>query len=209
MKYLTLEYIKDHSRICHDAEDRYLERIGAAAENAVMNLCGRDVDDFTDNYGEVPEDVMQATLMLVDHLYQHRGPTENVSVSAVPYSIDLLVKPYMRLTFPEEAPIPPTMLGSDVKVVFGVCLPDDMTLADVDFTGLVYVRGKMEGAVTFTKADAHKVGDGRQYCYMFNSSVLGTGRYLLRLTLHVPDNDYPEGYSTEVIEIDPRINVKQ
>lgn len=209
MEYLTLEYIKEHSRICHNAEDNYLKRIGAAAERAVMNLCMRDVDDLYDTYGGIPEDLMHATLLLVDHLYQHHGPTEQVSVSNVPYSIDFMLKPYMRLTLPEEKPVPPTMLGSDVKVVFGACLPDDMTLADVDFTGLVYVRGKMESAVTFTKADAHKIGEGRKYCYMFNSSKLGIGRYLLRLTLHVPDEDYPEGYSTEVIEIDPRINVKR
>jgi uncharacterized phage protein (predicted DNA packaging) len=97
MKYLTLEYIKDHSRICHNAEDRYLERIGAAAETAVLNLCRRTIEDIYEEYGEVPEDLSLATLLLVDHLYQHRGPTENVSVSMVPYSIDFLVKPYMKL----------------------------------------------------------------------------------------------------------------
>ena len=98
MKYLTLEYIKDHSRICHDAEDRYLERIGAAAETAVLNLCWRTIEDIYEEYGEVPEDFKQATLMLVDHLYTHRGPTENVSASVVPYSIDFMLKPYIRLT---------------------------------------------------------------------------------------------------------------
>lgn len=97
MKYLTLEYIKDHSRLCHDAEDRYLERIGAAAETAVLNLCRRTIEDIYEEYGEVPEDFKQATLLLVDHLYTHRGPTENVSASVVPYSIDFLVKPYMKL----------------------------------------------------------------------------------------------------------------
>ena len=98
MKYLTLEYIKDHSRLCHDAEDRYLERIGAAAENAVLNVCLRTIEDIYEEYGEVPDDFKQATLMLVEHLYTHRGPTENVSASAVPYTFDMMLKPYMRLT---------------------------------------------------------------------------------------------------------------
>jgi len=98
MKYLTLEYIKDHSRICHDAEDRYLERIGSAAETAVLNLCRRTIEDIYEEYGEVPEDFKQVTLMVVEHLYTHRGPTENVSASAVPYTFDMMLKPYMRLT---------------------------------------------------------------------------------------------------------------
>ena len=97
MKYLTLEYIKQHSRICGNAEDSTLERMGNAAESAIMNLCGRSFEDIYENYGEVPEDLKHATLMLVDHLYTHRGPTENVSVNIVPYSIEMLVKPYMIL----------------------------------------------------------------------------------------------------------------
>ena len=98
MKYLTLEYIKDHSRICHNAEDRYLERIGAAAETAVLNLCRRTIEDIYEEYGEVPEDFKQVTLMVVEHLYTHRGPTENASASVVPYGFDMMLKPYMRLT---------------------------------------------------------------------------------------------------------------
>jgi len=98
MKYLTLEYIKDHSRICHDAEDRYLERIGAAAERVVLNLCWRTIEDIYEEYGEVPEDFKEVTLLLVEHLYTHRGPTENMSASVVPYTFDMMLKPYMRLT---------------------------------------------------------------------------------------------------------------
>lgn len=98
MKYLTLKYIKDHSRICHDAEDSFLESVGAAAETAVLNLCRRTVEDIYEEHGEVPEDFKRATVILVDHLYTHRGLTENVSMSVVPYTFDLMLKPYMRLT---------------------------------------------------------------------------------------------------------------
>jgi len=97
MKYLTLDYIKDHSRICHDAEDDVLERLGCAAENAILNLCRRTIEDVYEEYGEIPADLMHVTLELVDNLYQHRGTDENVSLSVVPYNFDLMVKPYMRL----------------------------------------------------------------------------------------------------------------
>jgi len=97
MTYLTTEYIKDHSRICNNAEDAYLERIGSAAEHAILNLCNRTIEDIYEQFGEVPPDLIHATLELVDHFYTHRGVTENMQANAVPCSIDMLVKPYMQL----------------------------------------------------------------------------------------------------------------
>ena len=97
MKYLTLDYIKDHSRICCGCEDRELERLAGSAEQAIMNLCGRTVEDLVECYGEVPPTVIHATLELVDNFYQHRGVTEPNSLSPIPYNFDLLLKPYIKL----------------------------------------------------------------------------------------------------------------
>lgn len=41
---------------------------------------------------------MQAGLMLVDNSYLQRSPASSLNMSAVPYTFDLLVKPYMKLT---------------------------------------------------------------------------------------------------------------
>jgi hypothetical protein len=64
------------------------------------------LENFGEDDGEdnkvVPPDFRIAALMLAKHLYEHRGPTENVSLSMVPYSIDMLIKPFMRLTSAEE-----------------------------------------------------------------------------------------------------------
>lgn len=207
MKYLTLEYIKEHSRILGNAQNDYLERTGNAAEQAILNLCQRTIEDIYAEYGEVPPDLIHVTLELAEHLYNHRGPTEQVAISAVPYNFDLLVKPYMRLTSGSRENITDTTLGSDVKIIFGVCLPNDMVLADVDFTGMVYNTRDRDSKIEFGKSDCHPIGDGARYCFMFNSDELGVGRYMLRLTVHVPDSDYPAGYSKEVVVIDPKINV--
>jgi hypothetical protein len=145
--------------------------------------------------------------MLVAQSYQHREPSSPQNISSVPYAFDLLLKPYMRLTSGDTEIIEPTPLGSDVKIVFTVCLPDDMTLADVDFTGKVYNVNNNDAKIDFAKADAYPIGEGERYCFMFNSDELGVGRYMLRLTVHVPDSDYPAGYSKEVVVIDPKINV--
>ena len=98
MKYLTLDYIKAHSRIDYDCEDDIIEQKGCAAENAILNLLNRSVDDLKESYGgTVPSDVMEATFELADNLIQHRSPTEQVSLSVVPYGFDLMLKPYILL----------------------------------------------------------------------------------------------------------------
>ena len=49
-----------------------------------------------------PDCLLEQSVNLAKHLYEHRGPTENVSVSMVPYALDLLIKPFMRLTTEDE-----------------------------------------------------------------------------------------------------------
>ena len=97
MKYLTLELIKAHSRIEYDCEDSLLELYGEAAEDTVCELTRRSYDDFLSEYGEVPKAVVQASLMLVDVSYSQRSAVGVQQMHAVPYTFDLLIKPYMKL----------------------------------------------------------------------------------------------------------------
>ena len=97
MKFLDLEYIKAHSRICCDCEDGLLELYGDAAESTLLNYVGMSYDEVVEKYGEMPAPLMQAALMLVDVSYQYRSPISPTSVSVVPYTFDILVKPYMTL----------------------------------------------------------------------------------------------------------------
>ena len=105
MKWLTLEQIKQQVRIedNFDDENNLLTSYGAAAEETVANLLnrGKTVDDMVaslaDEYGGTPESITNAALMLVDNWYQHRSPVDVVNMSVVPYSFDLLIKPYMIL----------------------------------------------------------------------------------------------------------------
>lgn len=112
MKFLKLEDIKAQCRIEPDFtdEDTLLTAYGGASENTLLRLCNRTYSDLLENFGEddgdggtvVPEDFRVAALMLSKHLYEHRGPTEMVTQSMVPYTLDLLIKPFMRLTTGEE-----------------------------------------------------------------------------------------------------------
>lgn len=98
MRWLTLDFIKAHSRIDFDCEDELLESYGESAETTVLNIIRRTYEDLLDEYGEAPAPIVQASLMLVDHSYQNRSPVSAQSLYAVPYTFDLLVKPYIRLS---------------------------------------------------------------------------------------------------------------
>ena len=99
LKWLTLENIKAQCRIMPEntLEDNILTLYGAAAENALLNAMNRTVESLTEEYGAVPDDLHVAGLLLANHLYEHRGPTTNVSLSVVPYALDWLWKPYAIL----------------------------------------------------------------------------------------------------------------
>ena len=102
MKWLTIDYIKQHSRIDFDCEDAVLQLYGEAAEETVMNIIGRNYDEIVEKFGTddkpVPAALIHASLMLVDLAYQQRSPISTQNMYTVPYAFDMLVKPYMKLT---------------------------------------------------------------------------------------------------------------
>ena len=101
MEFLTLDLIKGQLRlddIQMELEGDLLEMYGESAEQTVLNLIRRSIDELTDEYGAVPRPLVLAALMLVDLSYQHRTMVTQANLSAVPYTFDLLIKPYMRLT---------------------------------------------------------------------------------------------------------------
>ena len=97
MKWLTIDYIKEHSRIDFDCEDSLLELYGDAAEEAALNMMQRTEADLIEEYGKIPTPIMQATLMLVDVSYTNRSPISPANQNHIPYTFDLLIKPYCKL----------------------------------------------------------------------------------------------------------------
>lgn len=103
MKWLSIDFIKQHSRIDFDCEDSLLELYGDSAEETVAQYLnrGKTVDemvaDLTEVYGHVPAPIYLAALMLVDLSYQHRSHVGPQNIYMIPYTFDMLVKPYMKL----------------------------------------------------------------------------------------------------------------
>lgn len=100
MKWLTLEWIKKHSRIDFDCEDTLLDLYGESAEDTVLNVIARDYTEVIEHYGEVPKPLFVAALMLVEVSYTQRAPITQQNMYTVPYAFDMMVKPYMRLASP-------------------------------------------------------------------------------------------------------------
>lgn len=96
MTIVTLKEIKDNSRIEGDAENDYLESLGETAEVTVLNLIERTKEDIEAEFGSVPAPIRHAILMYADHLYNHRGIVNPTALYNVPYSIDAMIKPYIR-----------------------------------------------------------------------------------------------------------------
>lgn len=105
MKWLTIPYIKTHSRIDYDCEDSLLELYGNAAEETILNIINRSFDELVEKFGStdatgnklVPAAIIQASLMIVDNSYQFRAPATTQNVYATLYGVDALIKPYMKL----------------------------------------------------------------------------------------------------------------
>lgn len=98
MKWLTIDWIKQHSRIDFDCENDLLELYGEDAEETVLNLCNRTMEDIIEQYGQVPKPLFVAALMLVETSYTQRAPVSMQNLYTVPYAFDMKVKPYMKLT---------------------------------------------------------------------------------------------------------------
>ena len=103
MKFLSLEFIKLHSRIDFDCDDDLLEMYADSAEDTVAQYTGRGknaeelVASLTADFGKIPAPVFHAALELVDQSYNHRALSSPTQMYAVPYNFDLLIKPYMKL----------------------------------------------------------------------------------------------------------------
>ena len=103
MKWLTIDYVKQHSRIDYDCEDALLELYANAAEETVLTVLHRTYDEVVEEFGTedspIPNAIIVASLQLVEVSYQHRSPITATNLYYVPYTFDMMIKPFMKLGF--------------------------------------------------------------------------------------------------------------
>lgn len=208
MKWLTIADIKKQLRLDFDDEDDVLELYGSAAEDTVLNYLNRTYQDVLEEYGEVPAAIRQATLILVDSSFNHRSPAEPTQMYYVMYGFDTLIKPYMRLTLSgnQSQRISTYTIGSQIKILIAASLPDNLTLFDVDFDVAVYNDDKKDQQKKYKKTECI-LTDEYDYVVLVDSDDLGVGTYMVKLTVYIPDTDFPDGRRKEVIRINPNVKV--
>ena len=210
MKWLDLNQIKQQLRIEPDYtdEDTLLTKYGESAEDTILNICRRTYDDFLSEYGKIPSDIVEASLLLVTVSYEHRAAVTQYQMYSVRYAFDMKVKPYMKLASDgDDAQMQTFIVGSDVKILVAAELPGDLALPDVDFTVKVYNVSQIDKEKVYPKADCIETEEG-DYVVLVDSEELGIGVYRCLLTVQIPDTDYPSGFRKEVVKINPHVMVK-
>jgi DNA mismatch repair protein MutS len=94
-EHRSIAHIASISRI--DSDEQILELYGSSAEETLLTYIGRTYEDLVAEYTKVPDRIIHATLMLVDVSYQYRNPMSIHSMFIVPYTFDMLVKPFVKL----------------------------------------------------------------------------------------------------------------
>ena len=98
LKWLSLDAIHQHTRMDFNCEDAELEQFGMASEQAILDLTRRTYENFIDTYGRIPDPIFNASLLLVQNLYNNRDAADTQKKEASLYGFDLLLKNYMVLT---------------------------------------------------------------------------------------------------------------
>lgn len=98
MKWLTIDYIKQHSRIDYDCEDQLLELYADSAEETIMDITRRSYEELMEmGGGKIPAKLYHAGLLLVDSSYQNRSAISNQQLYDIPTGFNMLVKNFMKL----------------------------------------------------------------------------------------------------------------
>lgn len=114
LRIVTLEELKAQMRVEDNVEDVLIEAYGRAAENTIIRQTNRTVEELElMNYEQqngplasgstapgvewFPSPLKVAILMLAAQLYRNREVTSVGSMTAIPYTIDVLVKPWVKL----------------------------------------------------------------------------------------------------------------
>ncbi len=112
LQIVSLDELKQQMRVEENAEDDIITQYGMAAERQVITETRRTKDElcvigYNEQHDEpsetadetwFPTPLRVAILMLAANLYRNREPVAaGVSVAPIPYTIEVLVKPYVKL----------------------------------------------------------------------------------------------------------------
>lgn len=99
LNIITLAQIKKQCRVDYDDQDDMLTMYGVAAENVVVTKTRRTVAELTTmGGGEFPTELKVAMLILTATYFKQPEAVSSMNMTAVPYLVDDMVKPYVKLS---------------------------------------------------------------------------------------------------------------
>lgn len=133
MQWLTLEYIKAHSRIEYDLEDSLLEKYANAAERMILHTLQRTYVNVIRTFDGIPDELFEVGLLLVELSVKEKAPVSVQKYNEIPYhNLEFILKPLMSLAEYGDSEYPDRALaGSDGLVIVGsdhkiiVCAEDE------------------------------------------------------------------------------------
>lgn len=105
MAEVSLDILKKEMRLPSDFtdHDEILSLDLNTAEEAITSACNRTVDELKEmGGGEFPAQLSKAELALAKHYYNHDLVADERSLTATPFGISTLIKPFVKLVDDEE-----------------------------------------------------------------------------------------------------------
>ena len=97
-------------------------------------------------------------------------------------------------------------VGTELKINVHVEPIDGFHMSDYDFTCRFYIYTNRY--VEMKKSEMIKV-DEDNYMGCIDSSKLGTGNIMMRITAQIPDTDFPDGLRTEIETISTEVRISK
>lgn len=93
-----MQELKAQARVDGDEEDALLTVYGDAAEGQIIGMTRRTPRELINmNANRFPDQLRVAILMFAAHLYRQREAVVPGAAMAVPYGLEFLVRPFVKL----------------------------------------------------------------------------------------------------------------
>lgn len=95
-------------------------------------------------------------------------------------------------------------IGTELKLNIHIEPIGEITMNDYDFEVEVYCSPKRP--VMATKKDMIRI-DSNNYVVLVDTNEVGAGELKCKVTAHIPDADFEDGFRTEIAAIDTGISI--
>lgn len=95
--YVTVEDVKKQTNVEFDEDDKYLEDLISVAESSISNYINAPLEEYAIG-GLLEAPLRHAVLLIAANLYENREPISYGKTVAVPFTLNFLLLPYVKLT---------------------------------------------------------------------------------------------------------------